>query len=76
MKKDKQKQKLQEGAGAMPAPLPLPTRMRVRMLKSIATAYGAFRIGSVVVIPTDAARSWIENKLAEEDKTFDVPETK
>jgi len=76
MKKDKQKQKHMDGA-ALAAPVPLPTTMRVRMLKSIATAYGAFRTGSVVVIARDTARSWIENGLAEEDKSLDgIMETK
>ena len=76
MKKDKQKQKHTEGAG-VPAPLPIPMTMRVRMLKSIATAYGALRTGSVVVIARDTARSWIENGLAEEDKCLDgAAETK
>ena len=53
------------------------THLRIRMLRSVATAFGALNAGTVHTIPAAVARPWIAAGIAEQDKSLDGPsETK
>lgn len=59
------------------ASVPLPAVVRVRMLRKAFTAWGFMEPGRTVNVPRGVARHWMDEGLAEMDKSLDgPPETK
>jgi len=76
MKLLKKKQQLKEGAG-LPAPVLSSPVVRVRLLRQAFTAWGFMEPGRVARVPVAVGKHWIENGIAELDKSLDgAPETK
>jgi len=76
MKLLKKKQQLKEeaprGASVLSSPV-----VRVRLLRQAFTAWGFMEPGRVARVPVAVGKHWIENGIAELDKSLDgAPETK
>ena len=76
MRLHKQKQQHKEEA-PLGASVLSPTVVRVRMLRKAFTAWGFVEPGRVVRVPASVANHWIEDGIAEQDKSLDgAPEQK
>lgn len=45
--------------------------MRIRILKSLISTSGSFQAGTVVDLPDDVARSWIDVGIGMQEKSLD-----
>jgi len=73
----KKKQQHTDGGAIAAPPVPLPAVVRVRMLRKAFTAWGFMEPGRTANVPRGVAQHWMDEGLAEMDKSLDgPPETK